>query len=165
MHEPYPSVVEAPIAMDDIARVAAALLVDPEQSHHGQMYELTGPEALTRADIAAQIGVGIGEDIAVEQCSRTDAEAALRPIMGDETTWYLDLLAGSIDRAAGGQSPGRDPDGQSGAVGGAVGRGQCRPVPMTARPSSHLPHSSTRLVLPRKREVPPRRLIVARPRC
>jgi uncharacterized protein YbjT (DUF2867 family) len=98
VREPYPGVVEAPIAMDDIARVAAALLVEPQQSHHGQMYELTGPEALTRAEIAAQIGVGIGEDIAFERCSRTDAEAALRPIMGAETTWYLDLMADSVDR-------------------------------------------------------------------
>ena len=30
VREPYPSAAEAPIAMDDIARVAAALLVKPE---------------------------------------------------------------------------------------------------------------------------------------
>ena len=43
VREPYPSAVEAPIAMDDIARVAAALLVKPEQSHHGQMYRTHRP--------------------------------------------------------------------------------------------------------------------------
>ena len=95
VREPYPEVVEAPISMDDIARVAAALLVKPEQSHYGQMYELTGPESLTRAEIAEQIGVGIGVDVAFEQCSRAEAEAALRPIMGEETRWYLDLMADS----------------------------------------------------------------------
>ena len=60
VREPYPTVVEAPISMDDIARVAAALLVKPDESHFGRMYPITGPEALTRARIAEQIGVGIG---------------------------------------------------------------------------------------------------------
>lgn len=91
VREPYPTVVEAPIAMDDIARVAARLLVEP--AHHGQMLDLTGPEALTRAEIARQIGVGIGRDVTFEQCSRAEAEETLRPIMGDEATWYLDVLA------------------------------------------------------------------------
>jgi dTDP-4-dehydrorhamnose reductase len=60
VREPYPDVVAAPISIDDIARVAAALLVEPDASHYGQSYELTGPQALTRAQIAVQIGVGIG---------------------------------------------------------------------------------------------------------
>ena len=97
VREPHPQVVEAPISMDDIARVAAALLVKPEPSHFGQMYELTGPEALTRAQIAEQIGVGIGVDVTFEQCSRAEAEDALRPVMGDEVGWYLDLMAEGVD--------------------------------------------------------------------
>jgi uncharacterized protein YbjT (DUF2867 family) len=97
VREPYPEVVEAPISMDDIARVAATLLVKPEQWHYGQMYELTGPEALTRAQIAEQIGVGIGVDVSFEQCGRAEAEAALRPIMGDQAGWYLDLMAESVN--------------------------------------------------------------------
>jgi uncharacterized protein YbjT (DUF2867 family) len=96
VREPYPTAVEAPISMDDIARVAAALLVKPEQRHYGQMYELTGPEALTRAQIAEQIGVGIGVDVTFEQCERADAEAALRPIMGDEVGFYFDLMAEAV---------------------------------------------------------------------
>ena len=98
VREPYPSVVQAPISMDDIARVAAALLVNPEQSHHGQMYELTGPESLTRAEIAEQIGVGIGVDISFEQCSRAEAEAALQPVMGANAAWYLDVMASGVDQ-------------------------------------------------------------------
>ena len=97
VREPYPSAVEAPIAMDDIARVAAALLVKAEQSHHGQMYELTGPESLTRAEIAEQIGVGIGADVTFEQCSRAEAEAALQPVMGPNAAWYLDVMASGVD--------------------------------------------------------------------
>jgi uncharacterized protein YbjT (DUF2867 family) len=93
VREPYPDVVEAPISMNDIARVAAALLVKPEETHFGQMYELTGPEALTRAQIFEQIGVGIGVDVRFEKCSRQETEQALRPLMGDEVGWYLDLMA------------------------------------------------------------------------
>jgi uncharacterized protein YbjT (DUF2867 family) len=97
VREPYPSAVEAPIAMDDIARVAAVLLVKPKQSHHGQMYELTGPESLTRAEIAEQIGVGIGVDVTFEQCSRAEAEAALQAMMGSNAAWYLDVMASGVD--------------------------------------------------------------------
>jgi uncharacterized protein YbjT (DUF2867 family) len=97
VREPYPSVVEAPIAMDDIARVAAALLMNAEQEHHGRMYELTGPESLTRAEIAEQIGLGVGVDISYEQCSRAEAEAALQPVMGPHAGWYLDVMANRVD--------------------------------------------------------------------
>jgi uncharacterized protein YbjT (DUF2867 family) len=100
VREPYPDAVESPISMNDIARVAAALLVKPDQSHHDQMYELTGPEALTRRQIAEQIGIGIGVGVTFEQCSRAESEAALRSIMGDEAQWYLDLMADAEPQAA-----------------------------------------------------------------
>lgn len=97
VREPYPTVVESPISMDDIARVAAALLVKPEHVHYGQMYPITGPEALTRAEIAAQIGVGVGVEVVYEQCSRAEVEAALRPTRGDNVTWYLDTVEQAVD--------------------------------------------------------------------
>ncbi len=92
VREPYPDVVQAPVSMDDIARVAAALLVAP--AHHGQMLELTGPEALTRAQIAEQIGVGIGRTVRFEVCSHDEAVAALKPVMGDDAAWYYNLVRG-----------------------------------------------------------------------
>ncbi|OKH74448.1 hydroxylase [Mycobacterium sp. SWH-M3] len=91
VRELCPSVVEAPVSMDDIARVAAQLLVEP--ARHGEMLELTGPEALSRADIARQIGIGIGRPVTVEQCDRAEAEATLRPVMGDAAAWYLDTIS------------------------------------------------------------------------
>lgn len=96
VREPYPDVVEAPISMDDIARVAAALLVKPDESHFGRMFELTGPDSLTRAQITQQIGVGIGIEVTFEQCSRAEAEEALRPIMGEQAQWYLDQIEDAI---------------------------------------------------------------------
>lgn len=92
IRDPYPSVVEAPISMDDIARVAAALLVKPEQTHYRKMYPITGPAALTCAEIAKQIGVGLGLDVTFEQCGRAEGEAALRPAMGEYAVWYLDQV-------------------------------------------------------------------------
>jgi uncharacterized protein YbjT (DUF2867 family) len=97
IRDPYPSVVEAPISMDDIARVAATLLAEPSESHYGKMYPIAGPAALTRAEIAAQIGVGIGVDIAFAPCSRADGEAALRPVMGEYARWYLDQIETGLD--------------------------------------------------------------------
>jgi len=96
VREPYPDVVAAPISMGDIARVAAALLVESDPSHYGQSYELTGPRALTRAQIAVQIGVGIGGDVTFEVCSRAEAESALQASMGGQAAWYLDLLEAGV---------------------------------------------------------------------
>ena len=93
VREPYPDAVEAPVSMDDIARVAAQLLAQPEDAHLSKMYDLTGPEALSRAQIAEQIGVGIGLPVTMQQCSRAEAEELLRPVMGDGVQWYFDLFS------------------------------------------------------------------------
>lgn len=42
VRDPYPSVVEAPISMDDIARVAATLLVDPATRTTGRCIRSPG---------------------------------------------------------------------------------------------------------------------------
>jgi uncharacterized protein YbjT (DUF2867 family) len=97
VREPYPTAVEAPISMDDIARVAAALLAKPNEAHLGKMYPITGAEALTRAQIAEQIGVGIGVPVTYEQCDRAEAEAALAQAMGPNAAWYLDQIADAVD--------------------------------------------------------------------
>lgn len=44
----------AAVALDDVARSAAAVLVDPS-GHAGQTYDLTGPQALTLDEIAETI--------------------------------------------------------------------------------------------------------------
>jgi uncharacterized protein YbjT (DUF2867 family) len=96
VREPYPSVVEAPISMDDIARVVAVLLAKPDEAHYGRMYPITGPQSLTRAQVAEQIGAAIGVTVAFEQCGRAEAEAALAPVMGPNASWYLDTLEAAV---------------------------------------------------------------------
>ncbi|MFN6546623.1 SDR family oxidoreductase [Mycolicibacterium nivoides] len=95
-----PDYVESPVSMDDIARVAAHLLAAPQDAHLGAMYELTGPVALSRADIARQIGAGIGMPVDSQRCSRAEAEELLRPVMGDGAHWYLDLFDGDPEHQA-----------------------------------------------------------------
>jgi uncharacterized protein YbjT (DUF2867 family) len=97
VREPYPTVVESPISMDDIARVAATLLARPQQAHIGQMYPITGPQALTRTEIARQIGVGAGVEVTYEQCDRAEAEARYNPALGGQARWYLDTVEQGID--------------------------------------------------------------------
>lgn len=91
-----PEQVQSPVSMDDIARVAAHLLTASPDAHLGAMYELTGPVALSRADIARQIGVGLGTPVEMQRCSRAEAEDLLRPVMGDGAHWYLDLLESDL---------------------------------------------------------------------
>jgi len=96
VREPYPSAVEAPISMDDIARVAAALLVKPDEAHYGRRYPITGPESLTRAQIAEQIGAGIGVPVAYQPCDRAEAEAAFNQQLGGQAAWYLDQIEDAL---------------------------------------------------------------------
>lgn len=86
--EPYPDTATAPIAMDDIAAVAAtALLAD---THHGRAYPLAGPEVLTRTELVRHLATALRRDITFRRSSREETIAALTPTMGDNTTWYVD---------------------------------------------------------------------------
>jgi uncharacterized protein YbjT (DUF2867 family) len=96
VREPYPTAVEAPISMDDIARVAAALLVKPDESHFGRIYPITGPEAVTRAQIAEQIGAGIGVEVTYQPCSRAEAEEQFNGPLGGQAAWYLDQVEDAV---------------------------------------------------------------------
>ncbi|BDH58884.1 NAD(P)H-binding protein [Tsukamurella sp. PLM1] len=97
VREPYPDAGSAPVGMQDIAAVAAALLTAADRGPHvGVVYELSGPEYLTRVEMAAQIGEGIGRPVRFEQISREAAEGVLQQQMGEMASWYLDLLESSV---------------------------------------------------------------------
>jgi uncharacterized protein YbjT (DUF2867 family) len=84
-------VVNAPIAIEDIAAVAAKILV--EGGHHGQSYPMTGPEALRRREKLACIGAALGRDLIFEDLPREAAIEQLSLVMGEYATWYVDGLA------------------------------------------------------------------------
>jgi uncharacterized protein YbjT (DUF2867 family) len=96
---------EAFIAVDDIAAVAAATLLDPA-GHAGVAHDVTGPAALTMAEVAAIVGPHAGRevvhvDVDRDAWVRQTVEAGLP---GD----YAELLAGLFDliRAGHGSRPG-----------------------------------------------------------
>lgn len=95
VREPYPDARSAPVAMDDIARVAATALISGE--HTGRALSLTGPEVLTRVDLATRIGDAIGSPVEFVTVTRDEAVAALHGAMVEDATWYVDVvLAGSV---------------------------------------------------------------------
>ena len=51
------------VARDDIADVAVAVLLDDSGGHDGRTYDLTGPEALTMAEIAAELSRAAGRTV------------------------------------------------------------------------------------------------------
>ncbi|GAA1879741.1 NmrA family NAD(P)-binding protein [Pseudonocardia ailaonensis] len=96
VHEPWPEGRSTPIAMDDIARVAAAALTTP--GHGGHSYPLTGPEVLTRTDLLDRIAAALGTPLRFETVSRDRAVEVLGRTMGDQAQWYVDtILKGAME--------------------------------------------------------------------
>ncbi|WP_430791966.1 NAD(P)H-binding protein [Actinoplanes sp. G11-F43] len=91
VRDAYPDAVNAPIAQEDIAAVAARVLLG--DGHEGKSYELTGPEALSRPAKVAAIGAGIGRDLRYVELTGADAVALFASLMGEYGQWYLDGLA------------------------------------------------------------------------
>lgn len=97
VRQPYPQATAAPIHEADIAEVAVAALLDPNQ-HSGAAYELSGPEALTQLDRVAIIASVIGREVRFEEQSPADARAEMlaNPWMSEQLAdSLLDLLAAS----------------------------------------------------------------------
>jgi uncharacterized protein YbjT (DUF2867 family) len=72
----------APVDIDDIAKVAYAVLTTP--GHEGRIYPMTGPEALTMADVARDISDAIGRtvryhDVTSEEKQRDWLDAGYPP--------------------------------------------------------------------------------------
>ncbi|WP_166389453.1 SDR family oxidoreductase [Nocardioides ochotonae] len=78
----------AAVARADVAAVAAAVLRDPG-AHRGATYTLTGPEALTLAEVAARAGAVLGRDLRFVDESTEDAYAWRREQYG-APDWQLD---------------------------------------------------------------------------
>lgn len=95
VREPYPDAANAPVAMDDIARVAAAVLLG--EGHEGRIHTLTGPETMTRADRVRRLGTVLGRELRFVQVSLDEAVAVLEPVMGEYARWYIEGFARMVD--------------------------------------------------------------------
>ncbi len=83
----------APIAWvdtRDIAAVAVQAIVDPA-THHGKAYTVTGPEAVTTADIAAEISAAIGAKV-------TAVVPPLESSLAGAPPWLADVAGGMFGR-------------------------------------------------------------------
>ncbi|MBL1074930.1 NAD(P)H-binding protein [Nocardia sp. 2] len=92
---PHGDVPEPFVHAEDVAEAAVAALLDP--GHAGQVYELTGPRALTFAAAVAEIAAATGRAITFIPLSRTDFVAALTSfhVPADEIS-LLDYLFGTV---------------------------------------------------------------------
>lgn len=85
----YNTIGDTPIShvdARDVAAVAAICLAEP--GHEQQRYVLTGPEAITFAEIAEQFSQILDRPIAAVQIPAADLKAAR--LAGGEPEWYLD---------------------------------------------------------------------------
>ncbi|GAB3221381.1 NAD(P)H-binding protein [Mycolicibacterium hippocampi] len=73
---PAGTVPEPLIDLEDVADVAAAVLTEPGR-HAGEIYELTGPRALTFAEAVELIARASGQPITYKQISPAEYAAAL----------------------------------------------------------------------------------------
>jgi uncharacterized protein YbjT (DUF2867 family) len=65
-----------PVDVADIARAAHLLLTTP--GHEGKVYAMSGPEALTMADIAEQVSLAVGRTVRYVSISREERRQALQ---------------------------------------------------------------------------------------
>ncbi len=95
---------EAFVHADDIADVATATLLDPARHHRGE-YALTGPGALTFAQVAEKISVAAGKPVAhvdppvadwIEQAIAGGIPADYGQILG----WLFDAIRASTNAAS-----------------------------------------------------------------
>lgn len=88
VRDAYGNAANAPIAQEDVAAVAARVLLG--EGHDGRSYELTGPSSLTRREKVALIGETLGRELRYVELPREEAIEELAKDMGDHAAWYLD---------------------------------------------------------------------------
>ncbi|MFD4369387.1 NAD(P)H-binding protein [Rhodococcus sp. NPDC058521] len=92
VREPFPDSASPLITMNDIAEVAAALLVGGDRI--GESLSITGPESISRRELVQRIGNALGREIEFRQVSPEEGIEALTPAMGDYAQWYVQLKEG-----------------------------------------------------------------------
>jgi uncharacterized protein YbjT (DUF2867 family) len=96
---PFAGVRAAAIDPYDIAAVAArALLTD---GHHGQIYDLTGPESLLPADQVAVLAEALGRDLICEGLTDAQARVEMEATMPTEyvDAFFSFFVDGTLDES------------------------------------------------------------------
>ena len=83
------------VDVDDIAEVAIAALSEP--GHGGRVYEVTGPRAMTFAELASELSQLLGRDVAyVEVPHDAFIEGVKKSGAPREVLWMLDYLFATV---------------------------------------------------------------------
>lgn len=83
------------VDVDDVADVAVAAL--SEDSHNGEIYEVTGPRLMTMADIAADLSAATGREIAfVDVPHDAFMEELTKSGAPRDVIWMLDYLFSTV---------------------------------------------------------------------
>jgi uncharacterized protein YbjT (DUF2867 family) len=83
------------IDINDIADVAVAALTEP--GHDGEVYEVTGPRALTLEEIAAMIGEALGRPIAYVDVPQDEFVTGLEEAgLPEDLVWLLNYLFATV---------------------------------------------------------------------
>jgi uncharacterized protein YbjT (DUF2867 family) len=93
----------AAVAQDDIADAAVAVLLDPAE-HEGSTYDLTGPEALSLAEMAATLSAATGQQ--VEYHAETLEEAYASRAAYGAPQWQVDAWVSTYTAIASGELAG-----------------------------------------------------------
>ncbi|MEQ9401720.1 MAG: NmrA family NAD(P)-binding protein [Longimicrobiales bacterium] len=92
---PAGDVPEPFVDIDDIAEVAVAALSEP--GHGGRIYEVTGPRALTFADVASELSSVLGRDIAyIDVPHDAFLDEIRRAGAPNDVSWMLDYLFSTV---------------------------------------------------------------------
>jgi uncharacterized protein YbjT (DUF2867 family) len=92
------------VARDDIAAAAAVVLT--EDGHGGRAYDMTGPEALTLHEAAAQVAEAAGRPVTYEPETLEEARASRAPSGAEDweiegwVTSYAAIAAGELERVS-----------------------------------------------------------------
>lgn len=77
-HKFFAAISDAPVSVVDVRDIAAAAVASLTQpGHAGQTYDLTGPEALTHAQMAAGLSAAVGHPITFVDVTPEDMRGAL----------------------------------------------------------------------------------------
>ena len=94
VYEPFPEVASWPVHERDVADVAVAALV--QDGHHGQAYNLSGPELITRREQVDAIAAAIGHEVRLEVVTPEQAREHYRR-QGGFAAANADFLLGFTD--------------------------------------------------------------------
>jgi len=90
VHAPHGDGAQSLVDARDIADAAAAVLVEPG-AHAGKAYVLTGPEALTDAQMVAMISAALGREVRYVDVPEAAARQAMQGMPEVMIDWFMSL--------------------------------------------------------------------------